>query len=368
MKVFIPAYFITSGHSVQKWKGTDMESMRDTKRIMEREIKKGSTPLSFEQMEIDTNNYQEITSVEKLTQVLQYLHRVGNYKSLAGKTVINNVYTFMRGRTPDFTRARSIFDREKIYHQMLRQERKMRPTYEGDCYIETAKCYFSLPEEWEKHKMIYLNNDAYGFILSNKYILGLYKYCREARRDIAMEAHEIPENTNTVVQHDFQVRNFFSKHSFSAIMGISLLCLEEMNMCDENMNLEEQVTEPVEPKVETEPLFEEMVDFDTFSKSDFRVVKVKECSAVKKSKKLLHFVLDDGTGTDRIILSGIHAYYEPEELVGKTLLAITNLPPRSMMGIDSCGMLLSAVHTVNGEEKLNLVMLDDAIPAGAKLY
>ena len=121
-------------------------------------------------------------------------------------------------------------------------------------------------------------------------------------------------------------------------------------------------------KVKIEPLFEEMVDFDTFSKSDFRVVKVKECSAVKKSKKLLHFVLDDGTGTDRIILSGIHAYYEPEELVGKTLLAITNLPPRSMMGIDSCGMLLSAVHTVNGEEKLNLVMLDDAIPAGAKLY
>ena len=129
-----------------------------------------------------------------------------------------------------------------------------------------------------------------------------------------------------------------------------------------------EATEPVEPKAETEPLFEEMVDFDTFSKSDFRVVKVKECSAVKKSKKLLHFVLDDGTGTDRIILSGIHAYYEPEELVGKTLLAITNLPPRSMMGIDSCGMLLSAVHTVNGEEKLNLVMLDDAIPAGAKLY
>ncbi len=99
MKVFIPAYFITSGHSVQKWKGTDMESMRDTKRIMEREIKKRSTPLSFEQMEIDTDNYQEITSVEKLTEVLQYIHRVGTYKSLAGKTVINNVYTFMRGRT-----------------------------------------------------------------------------------------------------------------------------------------------------------------------------------------------------------------------------------------------------------------------------
>ena len=117
-----------------------------------------------------------------------------------------------------------------------------------------------------------------------------------------------------------------------------------------------------------EPLFEEYVDFETFSKSDFRVVKVKECSAVKKNKKLLHFVLDDGTGTDRIILSGIHAFYEPEELVGKTLLAITNLPPRKMMGIDSCGMLMSAVHNVGGEEKLNLVMLDDSIPAGAKLY
>ena len=126
----------------------DMESMRDTKRIMEREIKKGSTPLTFEQMEIDTENYQEITSKEKLMEVLQYLHRVGNYKSLAGKTVINNVYTFMRGRTPDFTRARSIFDREKIYRQMLRQEKKIKPAYEGDCYIETAKCFFSLPEEW----------------------------------------------------------------------------------------------------------------------------------------------------------------------------------------------------------------------------
>ena len=138
-----------------------------------------------------------------------------------------------------------------------------------------------------------------------------------------------------------------------------------------NQPAEEMKAEPEKidfSKVKIEPLFEEAVDFDTFSKSDFRVVKVKECSAVKKSKKLLHFVLDDGTGTDRIILSGIHAYYEPEELVGKTLLAITNLPPRSMMGIDSCGMLLSAVHTVNGEEKLNLVMLDDAIPAGAKLY
>ena len=121
-------------------------------------------------------------------------------------------------------------------------------------------------------------------------------------------------------------------------------------------------------KVKIEPLFEEDVDFDTFSKSDFRAVKVKECVAVPKSKKLLQFTLDDGTGTDRTILSGIHAYYEPEELVGKTLIAITNLPPRAMMGIDSCGMLLSAVHEEEGEEKLHLLMVDDHIPAGAKLY
>ena len=121
-------------------------------------------------------------------------------------------------------------------------------------------------------------------------------------------------------------------------------------------------------KVKIEPLFEEEVDFETFSKSDFRAVKVKACEAVKKSKKLLQFTLDDGTGTDRTILSGIHAYYEPEELVGKTLIAITNLPPRAMMGIESCGMLLSAVCEENGEEKLNLLMVDNHIPAGAKLY
>ena len=121
-------------------------------------------------------------------------------------------------------------------------------------------------------------------------------------------------------------------------------------------------------KVKVEPLFEEFVDFDTFSKSDFRAVKVKECVAVPKSKKLLQFTLDDGTGTDRTILSGIHAYYEPEELVGKTCIAITNLPPRPMMGIESCGMLISAVHEEEGEEKLHLLMVDDHIPAGAKLY
>ncbi|MBQ8490248.1 MAG: methionine--tRNA ligase subunit beta [Pseudobutyrivibrio sp.] len=146
------------------------------------------------------------------------------------------------------------------------------------------------------------------------------------------------------------------------------------NINVENAAVEAVVEAPIDEAVEAEesgvkliPFEEEPVDFDTFCKSDFRVVKVKECIAVPKSKKLLQFTLDDGTGTDRTILSGIHAFYEPEELVGKTLLAIVNLPPRNMMGIDSCGMLMSAIHEENGEEKLNLVMLNDVIPAGAKL-
>ena len=137
--------------------------------------------------------------------------------------------------------------------------------------------------------------------------------------------------------------------------------------CDQIATVEEKIDFS---NVEIEPLFEETVDFDTFSKSDFRAVKVKECVAVPKSKKLLQFTLDDGTGVDRTILSGIHSYYEPEELVGKTLIAITNLPPRAMMGIESCGMLLSAVNNLKDseDEELHLIMVDNHIPAGAKLY
>ena len=161
-----------------------------------------------------------------------------------------------------------------------------------------------------------------------------------------------------------------------------VLLFPTMKPLDSDKKVSKEVSAPAEaaqaaPEVEEkidfsnvqiEPLFEDQVDFDTFSKSDFRAVKIKECEAVKKSKKLLKFVLDDGTGTDRVILSGIHEYYEPEELVGKTCIAITNLPPRPMMGIDSCGMLISAVHHENGEEKLHLLMVDPHIPAGAKLY
>ena len=139
-----------------------------------------------------------------------------------------------------------------------------------------------------------------------------------------------------------------------------------MKALEELEELRQAAMAPEKPPIELEP-WEDEVDFDTFAKSDFRVVKVKECEAVKKSKKLLRFTLDDGTGVDRQILSGIRMFYEPEDLVGKTLVAIVNLPPRKMMGLESCGMLLSAIHHENGEEKLNLLMLDDSIPAGAKL-
>lgn len=140
--------------------------------------------------------------------------------------------------------------------------------------------------------------------------------------------------------------------------------MEEKEMINETEVMKESKT----PNIEIEPLFEEYVDFETFSKSDFRAVKIKDCIAVPKSKKLLQFTLDDGTGKDITILSGIHAYYEPVDLIGKTVIAILNLPPRNMMGVDSCGMLMSAVHTEEGEEKLHLLIVDDSIPAGAKLY
>lgn len=157
----------------------------------------------------------------------------------------------------------------------------------------------------------------------------------------------------------------------------SRILLPTMKPLDTDKKAEKAISAPaaapVQEKIDfsnvkIEPIFKDMVDFDTFSKSDFRAVKVLACEAVKKSKKLLQFTLDDGTGKERTILSGIHEYYEPEELVGKTCIAITNLPPRAMMGIDSCGMLISAVHSEAGEEKLHLLMVDDHIPAGAKLY
>jgi hypothetical protein len=168
--------------------------MRETRRIMDREIQKGSTPLKYEKLFLDNDSYQEIANEEKLLEVLRYLHRIDEYRALASKMVINNVYTYMRGKTPDFKRARSLFDRQALYRQMVKRGRKMQPTFFGDCYIETVKCYFSLPDdEWESHRMKYKEGEAFGFIMSDKYILGLYKFCREARLDMAF-SHDIKQN------------------------------------------------------------------------------------------------------------------------------------------------------------------------------
>lgn len=200
-----------------------------------------------------------------------------------------------------------------------------------------------LPAKWLKEGQRYRGGD--NLEISNLYSTStiLVEYERTTKKVPTMKSLDSPVKENKAAKSD------------------------EAENCDQNATVEEKIDFS---NVKIEPLFEEEVDFETFSKSDFRAVKVKECVAVPKSKKLLQFTLDDGTGVDRTILSGIHAYYEPEELVGKTLIAITNLPPRKMMGIESCGMLLSAVNNLKDseDEELHLIMVDNHIPASAKLY
>ena len=213
---------------------------------------------------------------------------------------------------------------------------------------------------------------------ANKARLGtvLYNLLESIRFAAVMLESFLPDTANKILQQ-LQVENGglesvkeFGKMVPGAKVGPGEILFARLNMEEKMAEINAMEAEKAKaalPALEIEPYAEENVDFDTFCKSDFRAVKVKDCQPVKKSDKLLQFTLDDGTGTDRQILSGIAKYYKPEELIGKTLVAITNLPPRKMMGRESCGMLLSAVHTEKGEEKLNLIMISDAIPAGAKL-
>ena len=197
-----------------------------------------------------------------------------------------------------------------------------------------------------------------------------YGYHRTSTREQHLD-RGIKEITAYCEQNGLELEKIFTDQQTGKNFNRPRYQVSKSNTAETYDQLTTKAAEKIDfSNVKIEPLFEETVDFDTFSKSDFRAVKVKECVAVPKSKKLLQFTLDDGTGVDRTILSGIHAFYEPEELVGKTLIAITNLPPRAMMGIESCGMLLSAINNLKDseEEELHLLMVDDHIPAGAKLY
>ena len=257
-----------------------------------------------------------------------------------------------------------------------------RINYKGNKYLAIRSDRASFDSNMEEMKMTKARKDARGRALRKgeiqrksdlKYIYTYTDPLGRRRYIYANDLTEIREKEDKLKKDQLDGLDLYVAGKASHGVFPTMKSLDGVNKKNDvkNQAAEEVKAEPEKidfSKVKIEPLFEETVDFDTFSKSDFRAVKVKECVAVPKSKKLLQFTLDDGTGIDRIILSGIHAYYEPEELVGKTLIAIVNLPPGAMMGIDSCGMLLSAIHEEEGEEKLHLLIVDDHIPAGAKLY
>ena len=251
--------------------------------------------------------------------------------------------------------GKRLFEEQRQNEQKLKKEKKPVERKEDTLAAKAPMSRFLKHKREEKRKSNYLPL----LVLSAVSLLIICSVGYIIVRHLSNQPQVIKPNTISTVNHLSTASKAKSSRSISevTVSGANVTTTTQGNQLMVDFS-----------NVKIEPIFEEMVDFDTFSKSDFRAVKVKACEAVKKSKKLLQFTLDDGTGTNRTILSGIHAYYEPEELVGKTLIAITNLPPRAMMGIESCGMLLSAIHEEEGEEKLHLLMVDNHIPAGAKLY
>ena len=345
----------------------------------------GSTKITYQGVELDLGHWERLTmaeSVKKYAGVDYY-----DWKSDEdARAVAKEKHVEVPADATKGTVLAELFD-------AYVEEHLIQPTFIYDYPVENSPLAKRKPEEpaFTERFEYFICATEYGNAFSE--LNDPIDQKARFERQVEAKRHEEP-NTRAEVDYDFVTALEYGMAPTGGLgFGVDRLVmlltdsasirdvllfptmkpLNDVNKGNDvkNQPVEEMKAEPEKidfSKVKIEPLFEEQVDFDTFSKSDFRAVKVKECVAVPKSKKLLQFTLDDGTGTDRTILSGIHAYYEPEELVGKTLIAITNLPPRAMMGIDSCGMLLSAIHEEEGEEKLHLLMVDDHIPAGAKLY
>ncbi len=348
----------------------------------------GSTRITYQGVELDLGHWERLTmaeSVKKYAGVDYYDWKSDEDARAAAKA--KNVEV-----PADATKGTVLAE----FFDAYVEENLIQPTFIYDYPVENSPLAKRKPEDpaFTERFEYFICATEYGNAFSE--LNDPIDQKARFERQVEAKRHEEP-NTRAEVDYDFVTALEYGMAPTGGLgFGVDrlvmlltdsasirdVLLFPTMKPLDSDKKVSKEVSAPAEatqaaPEVEEkidfsnvqiEPLFQDQVDFDTFSKSDFRAVKVKECEAVKKSKKLLKFVLDDGTGVDRVILSGIHEYYEPEELVGKTCIAITNLPPRAMMGIDSCGMLISAVHHENGEEKLHLLMVDPHIPAGAKLY
>ena len=348
----------------------------------------GSTRITYQGVELDLGHWERLTmaeSVKKYAGVDYYDWKSDEDARAAAKA--KNVEV-----PADATKGTVLAE----FFDAYVEENLIQPTFIYDYPVENSPLAKRKPEDpaFTERFEYFICATEYGNAFSE--LNDPIDQKARFERQVEAKRHEEP-NTRAEVDYDFVTALEYGMAPTGGLgFGVDrlvmlltdsasirdVLLFPTMKPLDSDKKVSKEVSTPAEAtqtapvveekidfsNVQIEPLFEDQVDFDTFSKSDFRAVKVKECEAVKKSKKLLKFVLDDGTGVDRVILSGIHEYYEPEELVGKTCIAITNLPPRAMMGIDSCGMLISAVHHENGEEKLHLLMVDPHIPAGAKLY
>ena len=348
----------------------------------------GSTRITYQGVELDLGHWERLTmaeSVKKYAGVDYYDWKSDEDARAAAKA--KNVEV-----PADATKGTVLAE----FFDAYVEENLIQPTFIYDYPVENSPLAKRKPEDpaFTERFEYFICATEYGNAFSE--LNDPIDQKARFERQVEAKRHEEP-NTRAEVDYDFVTALEYGMAPTGGLgFGVDrlvmlltdsasirdVLLFPTMKPLDSDKKVSKEVSAPAEAtqaapvveekidfsNVQIEPLFEDQVDFDTFSKSDFRAVKVKECEAVKKSKKLLKFVLDDGSGVDRVILSGIHEYYEPEELVGKTCIAITNLPPRAMMGIDSCGMLISAVHHENGEEKLHLLMVDPHIPAGAKLY